>query len=232
MKKPDVFFVVVITLFMVLPATAQQRIGFVGGLNIANLRGVDQDGEDINLSGLTLFGFGGVLELGLSKNIALHLEPMYLKKGGVFEGSLEDLGSLEDFPAKFKFKVAYLEVPVLVKLAIESTSKTQLYFLAGPTLGLLLNSKLEINSPAVGLADEVNFEGLSNFIDFGLSLGVGMSFPNSIFVEGRYTLGLYNVVDDGKASAGDFEFDFEEGVDVKTRGFQIMAGITFPFGEY
>ena len=47
---------------------------------------------------------------------------MHLKKGAEFEGSLD----AEDLVAKFKFNAAYLEVPVLVKLAIESSSKTQL----------------------------------------------------------------------------------------------------------
>ena len=208
----------------------------LGGLNISNLNGVGDDGEDIPFFSRNVFGIGAVLDLGLNENITLRLEPMYLQKGGTFEGFLQDFqfdAFPQDFLAEFKFKAAYLEVPVLFKLALQ-TSTIQLYVMAGPTLGLLLNSKLEINSPAAALADEINFDGLSNYIDFGLGFGAGMNFPigkNSIFVEGRQTLGLYKVVDNGKTSAGDFEFEFEE-TDIKTRGFQILAGITFPFGEY
>jgi len=53
---------------------------------------------------------------------------------------------------------------------------------------------------------------------------------NAIFVECRYTHGLFNVADEGKAPVGDFEFESMEGFVVKSRGFQLLAGMTFPFG--
>jgi len=59
-------------------------------------------------------------------------------------------------------------------------------------------------------------------IDFGLAFGGGVSLPmgnNTVFVEGRYSLGLSDINDD---SSDDTE--------IKTKGIQIMAGITFPLG--
>ena len=40
----------------------------------------------------------------------------------------------------------------------------------------------------------------------------------------------YDIADDGKIVERGEDFDLEG--DVKTRGLQIMVGVTFPFGEY
>ncbi len=50
--------------------------------------------------------------------------------------------------------------------------------------------------------------------------------------KGRYVLGLTNISDKGRASNRGIEGEIEEGFVAKTRGIQIMAGITFPFGGY
>lgn len=199
---------------------AQQRIGFVGGLNFANFNGVDEDGGDIAFSSRGVFGIGGVLELGLGKNIALRLEPMYLEKATEFDS---DMGLT-------RWKVAYFEVPVFLQLAFE-TNIARPYLIAGPTVGLIVSSKVEF----INLDLEYNAIDLVSSIDFGLGFGAGISFPighNAIFVEGHYTYGLVDIADDGKIVERGEDFDFEEGVDVKTRGLQIMVGVTFPFGEY
>jgi len=223
LKKRSLFWVSIFTLLMVTPVDAQQRIGFVGGLNISNPNAVDADGEDIDFSSGYDFGIGAVLDLGLNQNFVLRLEPMYLRKSVAFEPG---------FPAKFEIKTAYLEVPVFLKL-VAQTNTIQPYIMAGPTVALLLSAKTKINAPMFLTGVEVSTEDLLNFIDFGLGFGAGMNFStgkNAIFVEGRYTHGLFNISDEGKAPIGDFEFEFEEGQVVKSRGFQLLAGMTFPFG--
>ena len=195
---------------------AQQRIGFVGGLNFANFKGLDDDGEDIPFSSRGVFGAGGVLELGLGKNIALRLEPMYLEKATEFDTDIDLV----------RWKVAYFEVPVFLQLAFE-TSIARPYLIAGPTVGLIVSSKVELLNQDLELID------LLSSIDFGLGFGAGISFPighNAIFVEGHYTYGLVDIIDDGKIVERGEDFDLEG--DVKTRGLQIMVGVTFPFGEY
>lgn len=57
-------------------------------------------------------------------------------------------------------------------------------------------------------------------LDLGLGFGGGVSMPmgnNTIFIEARYSLGLTDINDD----------DFDD-TKIKTKGFQIFAGITFP----
>ncbi|MFQ6113380.1 MAG: porin family protein [bacterium] len=219
MKKTRVFWVAPFVLLTILTANAQQRIGFVGGLNFANFASLKAVSADVNVFGRrTLFGLGGVLELGMGKNTALRLEPMYLQKGA--KGTLEGLD--------FEWNLVYFEVPAFLKLNIVS-SPYNLYFLAGPTLGLILTAKMKI------FGIEFNIVDATSSIDFGLGFGAGFSFPigkNAIFVEGHYTHGFANIADEGKIVTGGEELEFEEGDMAKNTGIQIMAGVTFPFGGY
>ncbi len=218
--------VVLLALFIALPASAQVKLGVIGGLNIANLNGKDVDGEKIDFSNRTAFGVGGVLDIGLSKNIALRLEPMYLQKGAEFDVTDDpDFGT-----ATFTSKAKYLEVPALLKIALV-TSSTQPYLIAGPTIGFNLSSNLELG--AAGIRAEIDAKEITKSTDLGLAFGAGVSFPagsSSIFVEGRYTLGLSDIAQAGTLKFMDGQLEFFEDTKVKTRGIQIMAGIAFPLG--
>lgn len=189
---------------LVLPASAQNRIGIAGGVNLANVS-VDPEPSGVDFGTRTGLGFGGVFDLTLSDNVALHFEPLYLQKGSKLESGAEEA----------KLKYVYVEVPALFKLAL-GTSTTRPYVMAGPTIGFLLSAKAS-NGIEVDIKDE------TKSIDFGLGLGAGVSFPagnNFVFVEGRYALGLSNINDDPDA----------EEIDLKNKGIQVIAGITFPLG--
>ncbi len=200
MKKLSILIVALFTLITVLPATAQVNFGVIGGLNLANLS-VDPD-QGVDISNRTAVGIGGVLSFGVGETLALQLEPMFLQKGA--KATVQGFGETE-------LKSSYIEVPAMLKFAFGS-SDTKPYFMAGPTVGFLLSAKVEDES----VKDDVKS------IDFGLAFGGGVSLPmgnNTVFVEGRYSLGLSDINDD---SSDDTE--------IKTKGIQIMAGITFPLG--
>ena len=208
MKKMSVFFVLLLALCIVLPASAQVHLGVLGGLNLANLS-VDPD-EGVDLSSRTAFGFGGVLDYGLGEYIALHLEPMYLQKGTEAKEEGVDV----------EVKLAYLEVPLMLKYAF-GTGDTKPYVMAGPTIGFNLSAKVKVS--AGGVSDEEDVKDETKSVDFGLGFGAGVSLPignNSIFVEARYALGLTDINDDSA-----------DPTDIKTKGIQIFAGITFPLGS-
>jgi hypothetical protein len=217
MKKLSVVMMALSVLFMIMPATAQNRIGIIGGLNLANLS-IKGTGEDLNLSNLTAFGVGGVLDLALSQSVSLRFEPMYLQKGA------QDEESSSGVNVETKVKLDYLEVPALFKIAF-GTGTTQPYLLAGPTMGFLLSAKttLKASGQGVNIDEEEDIKEFLKSTDFGLNFGAGISFPagnNAIFVEGRYGLGLTNINDDPD----------DPDTDVKTKGIQVMGGITFPLG--
>lgn len=225
MNKFNLFLLVLLALFIALPAGAQVKLGVIGGVNIANLNGEDVDGTKIDFSSCTTFGVGGVLDIGLSENVALRFEPMYLQKGAEFNVTDDpDFGS-----ATFSSKAGYLEVPVLLKISF-GTSATRPYLMAGPTIGFNLSSKFELS--ALGFSAEIDADKITKSTDFGLAFGAGVSFPagtSSIFVEGRYALGLSDIVEAGTLELMGELLEFED-VNIKTRGIQIMGGITFPLG--
>jgi len=208
MKKTSLTLALLLVLCFILPAQAQNSIGIIGGLNLANIS-VDPEDPDDDIANLVALGVGGVLDLRLAENVALHLQPLYLQKGAK-DGTEGSDG---------KFKLAYFEVPAMVKVAF-GTSSARPYIMAGPTIGFLLSAKS---------SEDGNEEDLKEFLkstEFGVNFGAGVSFPagnNSIFVEGRYSLGLSDIVKD------------EEGEDnsgsLKNKGIQIMGGVAFPLGS-
>ena len=201
MKKMSVLLIVFAALLIAMPASAQVNLGVIGGLNLANINTDPDPPSGVDLNSRTGFGVGGVLSFGLGETFALQLEPMYLQKGATAKEAGE-----ED-----KLEAAYIEVPVMIKFPFGS-GDTKPYVMAGPTVGWLLSAEVD----GEDIKDEVKS------IDFGIAFGGGVSLPmgnNTVFVEGRYSLGLTDVNDD---PTDDTKF--------KTKGIQIMAGITFPLG--
>lgn len=209
MKNMDIFLVVFLTVFTVLPAGAQVNLGVLGGLNLASCD-IDPLEGGMEISNLTAFGFGCVLDYSLNEFITLHLEPMYLQKGAK--------GDWEIF--EFESKAAYIEIPVMLKYAF-GTTEIKPYVIAGPTIGYLLSATTKMSGG--GYSEEEDIKDVTKSLDFGLCFGAGVSVPmsnNSIFLEARYALGLTNINDDPD----------DPDTDVKTKGIQIFAGITFPLG--
>ncbi len=213
MKKISLFLFVLFSVLISLPANAQKRhhLGVFGGANLANLSSDDLEEIGFDFSYRTAFGFGGVLDLGLSQNVALRFEPMYLQKGSKFP-------DIEEPDVQLKFKSAYVELPLFIKYAF-GNQPTRPYLVVGPSIGFLLSADLVIE----GEEDEDIKDDFKD-IDFSLGFGGGVSFPfgnNSFFVEGRYFLGLANI-NDAEGEGAD--------ADIKNRGIQFMAGMTFPLG--
>lgn len=130
MKKMSLFLVVLLALCMVLPVSAQVHVGFLCGLNLANLS-FDPD-EGMDFSSHTAFGFGGVFDSSLGENISVRLEPMYLQKGTETKEQGVDI----------EFKLTYLEVPIMLKYDFDS-GDVKPYVMAGPTIGLNLSAKVK-----------------------------------------------------------------------------------------
>jgi hypothetical protein len=189
-----------------------------GGLNLARFDTEITPSE--KLSNYTGIGLGGILDLRLANNVALRLQPMYLQKGAKLES--DELPDVE-----FKIKLAYIELPMLLKLAF-GKGASRPYLLAGPALGFSTSAKIAVK--AFG-APELAVDAKEFFkkIDFTLALGAGLSLAagrNAIFVEGRYAFGIANIAEDVTDEQG----AVVEG-NVKTRGIQIMAGVLFPLGR-
>lgn len=172
-------------------AQSSISLGVRGGLNFANITGKDLPPE-VEKSYRTVFGIGGVGEIGLSDLIFLQVEPRYIQKGANFKASetISDITITHSSTGKFN----YFEIPVSLKYKID-VGVFKPYLFTGPTVSFLLSAELE----------EINFEGRkknedikdeTKLIEFSMDIGAGVAYEISptISLTGdiRYTLGLTN----------------------------------------
>jgi hypothetical protein len=106
----------------------------------------------------------------------------------------------------------------------------------GPACSILLKSEWIFNINGISVSG--NARNVSRSFDFSMVVGAGIGLPlgkGSVFFNCRYNLGLANLV-----KAGSFELQFlnystmieiAEGEDIKSEGFQMMLGFTFPLGK-
>jgi hypothetical protein len=233
MKQFACSLAVLFSLLLALPAGAQQYYaGAVGGLNFADMDLAYATGEDQVTAGRTAFGIGGVFGLRLNENVCLELQPMYLQKGGTDKA--------DQVNPDIEWKYSFLEVPTFVKATFGQEIRP--YVMAGPSFGFLLSAEAEgevggVVSGQPTRTYKADLKDVTKSLDFGFGFGAGFSVPigaNIVFVDGRYTLGLANILQSGavewKSGEDMIEGQVSEGAELSTRGFQIMVGAAFPIG--
>lgn len=185
MKKLLIILGLVSMMMLGTSAFAGNEIGFKAGLNIANLT------DDAELPD-SYMGIGGGIFYKIAMmdgNISFQPELLYMMKGDkVTEGNMEG-----------KYKLSYLEIPVLVKYEIptEGNFKPNVYL--GPVLSILMSAKAEESDGTV--TDEEDIKDFLKSADFGSTFGAGFGYKvgekGMINFDVRYTLGLSNIIDDG-----------------------------------
>ena len=223
-KRATLLFLVIFILAN-LSLSAQVRMGIIGGMNFA-----DATQKNLGVSDLaykSTYGIGGIVEVNLHKGLSLYLEPMYIEKGVNVELFLP-------ISPVLKLNLSYFEIPIFLKY--EVGNKFSPYILAGSTIGFNLSSSIE--AELLGIELMTDTEALTEEIDVGLSFGGGINYSFdliSLFIEGRYTLGLTNIVNTNpfNVSVGPLEIQEEirDDINIKTKGFQIMAGFSVPILE-
>jgi opacity protein-like surface antigen len=234
MQKNSVFLVCFLLLFSASTAIAQLDIGLVNGVNLAQLTGeFSRNKPNLDFSQRIGLGLGGVLDLGVTKHVSLRLTPMYLQKGAKTDGiDVTKVSSGEvDSTGIARIRAAYFELPIFLK-ATAKTGPLQPYVMAGPNFSLILNSKLKFVDQETSQENEANADDIIKSVDIGLGFGAGVNVPLGryhLFVESRFVYGLYNIIEEGKAADSNIEIVVEPGAEIKHRGIQILAGITYAF---
>jgi hypothetical protein len=140
---------------------------------------------------------GLVAEIPISQSLYFGPEILYSIQGASF--------SDDEFDASFKLN--YIQIPLMVKYFVSEGFSLE----AGPQIGFLTSSEIEIEDLGVNTKDF--FSGF----DYGVNFGLGYKLPGGIFLQGRYNLGLANVLDSE-------EFGDEE---ARNSVIQLSAGYMF-----
>ncbi|MBW8241434.1 PorT family protein [Muricauda oceani] len=168
-------------LFVGLTSFAQNtnnvQLGVRGGANFATVAGDDFDSPDSRTS----FYLGLLAEAPLSDHVSLQPEVFYSAQGF-------DITDEPDTPDA-QFQVDYIQVPVLLKFYIADGLNIH----GGPQFGFKVNEELDFDPGE----DSGDFDSDSiNSFDFQGTAGVEYKFPSGFFIQGRYSYGFSEMIED------------------------------------
>lgn len=161
------------------------NFGIKGGLNYSTVtKGDFDEGPDPRTS--FYLGFYG--EIPIVENV-FSIQPEFIYSRQGFENNFSLLGN------NFKtiYKIDYINMPVLAKIYLGKTLAIE----AGPQFGIKINENIETDSSSTETND-------INSFDTALAGGVSLNF-DSIFISGRYTYSLNEVVKDSNAKNSVFQ---------------------------
>ena len=210
------------------PRANRFSVGITGGLNLANIYfSGNQDSDKQDIRPLGRYGFGAVLGYSLSDYFDLLVEPMYLQKGGMIQQGSDPVAQ----PGG-QIRTESVEFPLLMKNSYGD--QFQPYLLAGVSVGFNLKSEIEYDISGLQFTGDLN--SVTQTVDAGLVLGVGIQMPAGkfkIFMESRYLHGMVNQRRSGtiSLSSGTIQMDIVTDKDVDrytSRGIQVMFGLILP----
>ncbi len=180
-----------VLLFSTFTSSAQIfRLGLKAGINYANQTGtaITVNGTNYNAEAISSYHLGLISQIKLSDSFSFQPELLYSTQGATYKPVtvLQDIDN----------KLGYIAIPVLAKIHLNNTFSLEL----GPQASFLLSKKNEVSI------------GNQNSFDFALVGGLGINITKSIFIQGRYGLGLTEVSTNAKS---------------KNSVLQVSAGLMF-----
>ena len=199
-------FIIAIGLFLLtIPAYAQLSFGIKGGVNVAAFS-IKEQGATIPQSSINGFTLGAVLEIGITDNIFIQPEAIFLQKGSELNTSI----------AEIKTNVNYLDIPILLKIKLLNTDLLNVNLLGGPSFGLALNGE---TTTAGGQTVDLSFGGDNGLkrLDLGIHAGggIGVNLGSiGVFGDVRYLFGVSNISEDANR-------------EIKNKGLNLSVGLIF-----
>ena len=210
------------------PAFAGQDVYLLGGATLSNLGGDAAAFGDALAAGIESTiggswssqkkmrtGFDVGLGLGYSKTgpVGGAAEIRYVARGVKW-----DINELTGSGIKLdtSMKLAYVEIPLLMRVMPQSAGKVHPLFLVGPVLGIRASSTFNAKGPGGSASNSVSDIMKSTY--FAGLLGAGINIRtaerSSLLLQARYQLGLSNLIDDPTFSAKPQDFSFLTGYSV------------------
>ncbi len=180
---------------------ALAQISLKAGVNIASVAESAKEPNYKELENKSVVGFQVGLAFDLAPKSVISLQPelLYIQKGGKATYELDERNRIES-----RYYYNYVEVPLLVKLKLMGEeTRSGIYLLAGPYLGLALSGKSKNTITLLGQTttseDKFTFdndtpEERQRRMDWGVSFGGGIKF-GSTYLDLRYNLGINNLLD-------------------------------------
>ncbi|MBS1916698.1 MAG: PorT family protein [Bacteroidetes bacterium] len=205
MKK---IITLVIAGFVSLSVFAQNdlvpRIGLKGGLNIATIIKTN----DNSFSSKALFGFNGgaVLQLPLTKYIAIQPEVLFSQKGYHATGS----SILGDYD--YRRYLNFLDIPLLLRI----NASKDIGIVVGPQYSYLLSTHTKFKSGDATYEQDVNNDNdnITKNI-FGGVVGLDINLDRNVYIYGRYSIDFKSNNGDGTSTTPEYKnqvFQFGLGV--------------------
>lgn len=159
--------------------------GIKGGLNYST---VTKGDFDEGLDPRTSFYLGFFGEIPLVENV-FSIQPEFIYSRQGFENNFSLLGN----NYKTTYKIDYINMPILAKIYLGDVFAIE----AGPQFGLKINENIESDNSTTETNDVNSF-------DTALAGGISLNFDD-IFISGRYTYSLNEVVKDSNAKNSVFQ---------------------------
>jgi hypothetical protein len=169
------------------------KLGIKGGINYANQTGTDITVNSTNYKteAISNFHIGLLAEVKLGDRFSIQPEVLYSTQGAKYDA----IGVAQDFTND----IGYISIPVMAKIYLNNTFSLEF----GPQASFLMSKKNEVS---------INSIKNQKDIDFGAGAGLGIRVTKSIFLQGRYMVGLSEISSDAK---------------VKNSVLQVSAGLLF-----
>ena len=187
MKKTIFVTVLLVAISMNMQAQLV-KFGVKAGVNYANQNGSDITVNSTNYttSAITSYHAGLIAEIKLVDSFAIQPELLYSTQGATYKNAGEE----------FRNELGYLSIPVLAKINLNKFVSLEL----GPQASFLLSERNNFD-----VKD-------ANTFDFAVVGGLGLNITKSLFIQGRYGLGLTDASKDAQ---------------VKNSVVQVSAGLKF-----
>jgi opacity protein-like surface antigen len=201
MKK--VLVILFVLLLVPMVATQAQNPMYFGaraGLNLGNASVTPDLASKSMRTGLAAGVYG---EFGIAQNFAVTLEALYN------QGGLKTTVSGVDIT----WKIDEILIPISAKyfFPMENSAMKPFVF-GGVDLGFVAKAEAEAGGVAVDIKDQL--ESMDFGVHFGAGVGYEISPGTTLFLDGRYQLGLKDVAKDAT-------------MEVKPNNIGIMAGVSF-----
>ncbi|WP_418263183.1 porin family protein [Flavobacterium faecale] len=168
------------------------QFGIKGGVNFSNMYTEDVDDNNV----LTSFNAGIYTLIPITDFAAFQPEVLFSRKGS--ELTYDNVIA----SGKAKFKLNYIEVPLLVKGNLTKNLSVH----AGPYFAYLIDAQVTNETSDGAYNFEENFDNDDfNKFDAGLSAGIGLDF-DTIGFGARYNYGLTTVGKERDSGTGTYTF--------------------------